>query len=125
MSLCGILFIKSLYLYPLFLLNLYRLNHTFAAPSAVTRVENYFISRAGRKSQFIISIALVCAVSLIGLSVYNFVGYRVIAFMLLVTVSILAMFLDIVPVLLASLLSALIWDFFFIPPRLTLTVGTS
>ena len=47
-----------------------------------------------------------------------------VAFMLLVTVSILAMFLDIVPVLLAALLSALIWDFFFIPPRFTLTVGT-
>ena len=45
--------------------------------------------------------------------------------MLLVTVSILAMFLDIVPVLIAALLSALIWDFFFIPPRFTLTVGTA
>lgn len=44
--------------------------------------------------------------------------------MLLVTVSILAMLQDIVPVLLAALLSALIWDFFFIPPRFTLTVGT-
>ena len=44
--------------------------------------------------------------------------------MLLVTVSMLAMFLDIVPVLVASLLSAFIWDFFFIPPRFTLTVGT-
>lgn len=45
--------------------------------------------------------------------------------MLLVTVSILAMFLDIVPVMIAALLSALIWDFFFIPPRFTLTVGTA
>jgi two-component system, OmpR family, sensor histidine kinase KdpD len=44
--------------------------------------------------------------------------------MLLVTVSIIAMFLDIVPVLVAALLSALVWDFFFIPPRFTLTVGT-
>jgi two-component system sensor histidine kinase KdpD len=44
--------------------------------------------------------------------------------MLLVTVSILAMFLDIVPVLAAAILSALIWDLFFIPPRFTLTVGT-
>lgn len=64
------------------------------------------------------------SVSLIGLSLHNLIGYRVIAFMLLVTVSILAMFLDIVPVLIAALLSALIWDFFFIPPRFTLTVGT-
>ena len=45
--------------------------------------------------------------------------------MLLVAVSILAMFLDITPVLLAALLSALSWDFFFIPPRFTLTVGTA
>lgn len=45
--------------------------------------------------------------------------------MLLVTVSILAMFLDIVPVLVAAILSALIWDFFFIPPRFTLTVDTA
>jgi two-component system sensor histidine kinase KdpD len=42
---------------------------------------------------------------------------------LLVTVSVLAMFLDIVPVLLAATLSAVIWDFFFIPPRLTITIG--
>lgn len=45
--------------------------------------------------------------------------------MLLVAVSILAMFLDIIPVLLAALLSALIWNFLFIPPRFTLTVGTA
>ena len=63
-------------------------------------------------------------VSLIGLFIHNLIGYRVVAFILLVTVSILAMFLDIVPVLIAATLSALIWDFFFIPPRFTLTVGT-
>lgn len=45
--------------------------------------------------------------------------------MLLVTVSILAMFLDIVPVLTGAILSALIWDLFFIPPRFTLTIGTA
>jgi two-component system sensor histidine kinase KdpD len=69
-------------------------------------------------------VVVVLATSLIGLSLHNITGYRVVAFMLLVTVSILAMFLDIVPVLVAALLSALIWDFFFIPPRFTLTVGT-
>lgn len=45
--------------------------------------------------------------------------------MLLVVVSILAMVLDIIPVLLAALLSALIWNFLFIPPRFTLTVGAA
>jgi len=76
-------------------------------------------------TQYLVSVGLVCAVGVIGLTVHGLIGYRVVAFMLLVTVSILAMFLDIVPVLVASFLSALIWDFFFIPPRFTLTVGTA
>ena len=60
-----------------------------------------------------------------GLAILGLVGHRGVAFMLLVTVSILAMFLDIVPVLVSSVLSALIWDFFFIPPTFTFTVGTA
>ncbi len=35
------------------------------------------------------------------------------------------MFFDILPVLLAAVLSALIWDVFFIPPRFTLQVGST
>ncbi|MGC1244195.1 MAG: ATP-binding protein [Chryseosolibacter sp.] len=88
-------------------------------------MKKFLFHRLNIRKQFITSVVLVLAVSLIGLSVHNLIGYRVIAFMLLVTVSILAMFLDIVPVLIAALLSALIWDFFFIPPRFTLTVGTT
>lgn len=34
------------------------------------------------------------------------------------------MFFDILPVLVAALLSALVWDFFFIPPRFTFTVAS-
>ena len=82
------------------------------------------IRKFNRKQQFLISISLVVFVALIGLVVHDLIGYRVVAFMLLVTVSILAMFLDIIPVLVAAALSALIWDFFFIPPQFTLTVGT-
>jgi two-component system, OmpR family, sensor histidine kinase KdpD len=77
------------------------------------------------KRQYFISAFLVLAASLVGLSVNSLVGYRVVAFLLLVTVSLQAMFLDIKPVLGAAILSALIWDYFFIPPRFTLTVGTS
>jgi two-component system sensor histidine kinase KdpD len=51
-------------------------------------------------------------------------GYRVVAFILLFAVSILAMLVDIIPVILAAFLSALFWDFLFIPPRYTFTVGT-
>ena len=55
----------------------------------------------------------------------GFIGYRVIAFILLVTVSIIATIFDIFPVLLSALLSALIWDFFFIPPRFTFYVSST
>jgi two-component system, OmpR family, sensor histidine kinase KdpD len=88
------------------------------------RLKHFLLHRINIKRQFLISMSLVLLVSLAGLSLQNLTGYRVVAFMLLVTVSILAMFLDIVPVLCAALMSALIWDFFFIPPRFTLTVGT-
>ena len=57
------------------------------------------------------------------LSVY--IGYKVVALILLVAVSLIAMFFDIVPVLTAAILSALIWDFFFIPPHFTLTISTA
>jgi len=46
-------------------------------------------------------------------------GYKVVAFLLLVTLSLLALFIDILPMLIAATLSALIWNFFFIPPRFT------
>lgn len=87
-------------------------------------MKNFLLHKPARNQQYIISVMLVILVAVAGLLLYDFVGYRVAAFMLLVTVSILAMFFDITPVLLAALLSALIWDFFFIPPRFTLTVGT-
>jgi two-component system sensor histidine kinase KdpD len=48
-----------------------------------------------------------------------------VAYLLLVSLSFLALFFDIVPVLLSAILSALIWDYFFIPPRYTFQVGTT
>src|SRR5688500_12570611 len=80
--------------------------------------------KISRPQQYLISIILVCLVAALGFAVSDFLGYRSVALMLLVTVSILAMVFDILPVLIASVLSALIWDFLFIPPRFTFTVGT-
>jgi two-component system sensor histidine kinase KdpD len=78
-----------------------------------------------KRSQYLFSILLVIAVAAAGSLVADIVGYRVVALMLLVTVSVLAIFCDIVPVLLSAVLSALVWDFFFIPPRYTLSVGNT
>jgi two-component system sensor histidine kinase KdpD len=49
----------------------------------------------------------------------------VVAFILLLVVSLIAMFFDILPVLVTALISALIWDYFFIPPHFTLQVASS
>jgi two-component system, OmpR family, sensor histidine kinase KdpD len=55
----------------------------------------------------------------------GFINYRIVAFILLLTVSLLAVTFDILPVLLSAALSAFIWDFLFIPPRFTIHVDTT
>lgn len=82
------------------------------------------LEKISQAKQYGISVSAVIAVTLVGLLLNNLVGYRIVAFMLLVCVSILAMTMDIIPVVLAALLSALLWDFLFIPPIFTFTVGT-
>lgn len=49
----------------------------------------------------------------------SWLDHTLIALILLMTVSLLAMLFDIFPVLSAAVLSAVIWNYFFIPPRLT------
>ena len=75
--------------------------------------------RSSTTRQLIISIGLVSLVSLILFFFANWLGYRVVAFLLLMVVSLLAMLFDILPVVLAAICSALIWNFFFIPPIFT------
>ena len=52
-------------------------------------------------------------------------GYRVVALIVLLVVSLIAVLFDIGPVLLSAVLSAFIWDFFFIPPRFAFHVHTT
>lgn len=71
------------------------------------------------KNQYISSILLVLLVSFACFVFQELIGYKVIAFVLLVTVSFVAMFFRIVPTVIAAVLSALIWNFFFIKPYFT------
>jgi two-component system sensor histidine kinase KdpD len=75
--------------------------------------------------QYFICIFAILAVSAICYSLSQFIGYRIVALILLVSVSLLAMFFDIFPVMLASLLSALVWDFFFIPKKFTFYIDNA
>jgi two-component system sensor histidine kinase KdpD len=83
----------------------------------------FLIYKINKPLQFLITIFTVCIIAGICFVTFAQSNYEVVAFVLLFTVSLIAMFFDILPVLLAAFLSALIWDFFFIPPRFTLQVG--
>jgi two-component system, OmpR family, sensor histidine kinase KdpD len=73
--------------------------------------------------QYIVSILLISVISFACFTTTGLIGYKVVALLLLVAVSLLAMMFDILPVLLAALLSAFIWNFFFIPPIYTIHIA--
>ena len=83
------------------------------------------IMAIGKSRQYIFSLGAVIAVAAICYGLSDLVGYKTVAFLLLVTVSIVAITSDILPVLLSAALSAFIWNFFFIPPRFTFHVATT
>jgi two-component system sensor histidine kinase KdpD len=77
-----------------------------------------FIQRI-RNAKYITSLTLVVLVSLSCFLATDYIGYKIVALLLLMMVSLLAMFFDTKPVIIAAFLSALIWNFFFIPPLFT------
>jgi two-component system sensor histidine kinase KdpD len=84
-----------------------------------------FINKFSKTKQYLYSILLVCLIGGICFIFSDYIEYRIVAFILLVTVSLIAMFFDILPVLVTALISALIWDYFFIPPHFTLQVAST
>ena len=88
-----------------------RYKRKVSLPSFTSNVRQYLTA-----SLIIFLIALVCFL------IKDFIGYQVVSFALLFIVSILAFFVGTGPILMSATLSALIWDFFFIPPPYTLHV---
>lgn len=78
-----------------------------------------------KTTQYIISIITILLLASACFIVKEVIGYKIVALILLMTVSILAMLFDILPVLTASALSALIWNFFFIPPIYTFHIDNT
>ena len=76
-------------------------------------------------TQYLLCVLPVLVVSLICFSFKNLIGYQIVALILLMTVSVVAMLFEILPVLVAAVLSAVIWNFFFIPPLYTFDIGNA
>jgi two-component system sensor histidine kinase KdpD len=83
------------------------------------------LTRYSRSRQILISLALVVLVSATCYLLSGWLDYKVVAFLLLLTVSLVAIVFDIVPVLVSATLSALVWNFFFIEPKYTFHIGSA
>lgn len=68
------------------------------------------------KYQFLICLATIGVIGIVCFFWSHLIGYKVVALILMMAVSIAAILFEIFPVLLTAILSALIWNFFFIPP---------
>lgn len=82
-------------------------------------------SKQKHRTQYLISLLLVLIVAGICYPLSNIIGYRVVALLLLVTLSLTAMFFETLPVFIAAVVSALAWNFFFIPPKFTFTINNA
>lgn len=84
-----------------------------------------YLGLVKNKKQYIISIFIVLLVSIVCFMVKEELNYRIVALILLLTVSVLAMLYDILPVLVSAMLSAFIWNYCFIPPIFTLDISNA
>ena len=67
-------------------------------------------NQPGKIEQHVYSVASIMLVSAVCFAFFPSSGYHSVALILLATVSIIAMFFEISPVITAAILSALIWD---------------
>lgn len=73
--------------------------------------------------QYLVATVVILAVSLALYPMRSTLGYQTISLFLLLTVVLLPLKLGAGPVLLAAAFSAIVWDFFFIPPQFTFAIG--
>lgn len=74
--------------------------------------------------QYGFSVGIVMVATILNAYLDGFIGYRTIALDYLLTVVMLALFMERGPVLLSATLSALLWDYFFLPPRYNFYITT-
>ncbi|HLY69030.1 MAG TPA: ATP-binding protein [Puia sp.] len=86
-------------------------------------LNEFIINKKSIKIQYLLSFSLIIGVSSLCLIFSSYIYFDLFAYASLLTLSLIAMFCDIVPVLISATLCALIWDFFFIKPRFHFQVG--
>lgn len=74
--------------------------------------------------QYFLGVGSILLISFICHLFIDVIGYHVVALLLLLTVSLLAMFFRMLPIVVVAVLSSLIWNFFFILPVGTFKIHT-
>lgn len=78
---------------------------------------------ADRPRNFAAAVGIAAGVTLVGLLLLPLIGYWTVALIYLLAVTLAGVVLRRGAILLLATLSALAWDYLFIPPRLTLSIG--
>ncbi|HVN48039.1 MAG TPA: sensor histidine kinase KdpD [Bacteroidota bacterium] len=74
-------------------------------------------------SQYAVVTLIVMLVAVASYPLTVYAGYQTVSLILLLTVALLSLRFGVGPVLLAAAVSSMIWNYFFIPPRFTLTIN--
>ena len=83
------------------------------------------LSQIKSENQYLICVLSVSIAASLCLLTRDYLDHKIVGYLLLVVVSLLAAFLDILPVLLSAVLSALIMNFFFLKPYYTFHISNA
>ncbi|HOZ29990.1 MAG TPA: DUF4118 domain-containing protein [Bacteroidales bacterium] len=73
--------------------------------------------------EYLLALFTIALVVCICVPISKISGYHIVSYLLLLVVVLLSAFLKTGPIMLASILSAVVWNFFFIPPFLTFKIN--
>ena len=86
-------------------------------------LDSKLLNSLKERPQYLVVLFTVMVTTLSLFLVKSFLGYKIVALIYLLIVSIKAMFLEFKPTLLSAFLSALLWNFLFIPPTFTFHIS--
>ncbi len=78
-----------------------------------------------KANQYLTTLVLIALFTLIGASLKNWMDYHSIGYLYLISVIIVSATFTKGPIFLSALLSSLAWNYFFMPPRFSLVIGTN